>query len=256
MSSSRRSPNPPYPDRGHEPFPDMPTPGPSSPQDQLHTTTSHTTTTTTILNGRDQPRTTTTSRQPLPRYPSDSNTPTLVYSNDPDVVPYTRNQVTVPHQIRRRPISIRRLPSATNRLSQGSDGEPPSRSGSQRGRSTSAPQQPQFSPSGTGSQRLSRQGTRQGQQDLPTLREEASQPQQMAPANVDHLNVPGQDANLGPPTPAGGVSRRRSLSNAARSVVSRLSAEDHAYFHPHEYETEVVDMLDVIGMSTILDHLC
>jgi hypothetical protein len=46
---------------------------------------------------------------------------------------------------------------------------------------------------------------------------------------------------------AGGVSRRRSVSNAARSVLSRFSETSREREEP-EYESEVVDLLDVLGM--------
>jgi hypothetical protein len=66
----------------------------------------------------------------------------------------------------------------------------------------------------------------------------------------DTLEVPGQDSAIERTQTAGGVGRRRGLSNAARSIVSRFSNEDHE-LPPHEYETEVVDYLDVIGMSSL-----
>ena len=245
MSSSRRSSNPRAPDSGVEPFPNYPSsPGPSSPYDNVQP--SSTITTTTVLDGRHPPVTTTRSYQPVPSQTAGPSSPGIQITNDPNVVPYSRAEATLPHQVRRRPISIRRLPSASNRLSAGSDGDPPSRSGSTRGRSTSAPQPPHLAPPTGAAQRLTRQSTRQGPQDLPTLREESTQPQQMPPAHVDHLTVPGQVDGAVDHQPTG---RRRSLSNAARSMVSKLSSEDHADYPPHEYETEVVDLLDVIGKA-------
>ena len=251
MSSPRRLSKARTPDSVVEPFPNYPSSpgsGPSSPQNDVQTS-STTTTTTTVVDGRHNPVTTTTSYQPGPLHAASPSPPTIITTNDPNVVPYTRTEVSIPTQVRRRPIGIRRLPSSTNRLSVGSDGDPPSRSGSQRGRSTSAPQQPNLAVSGPGSH-LTRHNTRQGPGDLPTLREESSQPQQIPAADTSHLAVPGQDGTVEHHTTTG-VGRRRSLSNAARSMASRLSSEDRGgYPPPHEYETEVVDLLDVIGILT------
>jgi hypothetical protein len=260
MSSSRRSSNPPYPDSAVEPFPSYPpTPGAGPRYDQdVHTSTTTTTTTTTTLGGRSQrqPVTTTTYHAPQVAGPSHASapvSPATFTTNNPNAAPYSRTELTtaVPHTIRRRPISIRRLPTAS-RLSGGSDVDPPSRSGSQRGRSTSAPQQPHLGLGSGGSQRLTRQSTRPNQPELPTLREEASQSQQMGGQPQDHLMVPGQDADAEQGVHTSG-SRRRTLSNAARSIASRLSSEDR-YAPSHEYETEVVDLLDVIGGHSL--YIC
>ncbi len=251
MSSSRRLSNPRAPNAGHEPFPAFPSsPGPQH-QDNHVQTSGTTTTTTTILDGRNTPFTTTTHHQPGP-----SSTPAITTTTtNPEVDPHTGTQVYAPPpQIRRRPIGIRRLPSSSNRLSTlsaGSDGDAPSRSGSTRGRSTSSPQPSHLAVPGSGSQYLTRPNTRQehGHGDLETLREESTRPQQMAPADTDHLTVPvpGQGGVVEQQA-SSGRSRRRSLSNAARSITSKLSSEDHGdYPPPHEYETEVVDLLDVIG---------
>lgn len=51
-------------------------------------------------------------------------------------------------------------------------------------------------------------------------------------------------------TVTGGVSRRRSVSNAARSIMSRFSDTSRERQEP-EYESEVVDLLDVIGKSQV-----
>ena len=124
MSSSRRSTNPRDRDRGSEPFPSFPGAqhaGPSSHQDTQ--TTSHTVTTTTTYNGRGNPVTTTHTH--TVSYPQDGTTTTpAVLTTGPDEeapVPFSRTAVSIPPSpIRRRPIGIRRLPSASsNRLSAG-----------------------------------------------------------------------------------------------------------------------------------------
>ena len=175
-------------------------------------------------------------------------------TDDPNTAPtpFTRTTVTVPSQptvIRRRPIGIRRLPSNPNtRLSaaSGDDGGP-SRSGSGRKRAISAPQDPHLNVGG-GSTRLTRQSTRQSA--LPPLQEESSQ----------HLRVPGQAQYEGaapPPTDgrSTGIGRRRSISNAARSFVSRFSNDDGSVQQANDYEDEVVDLLDTIGPnSPALSH--
>lgn len=52
---------------------------------------------------------------------------------------------------------------------------------------------------------------------------------------------------------AGGVGRRRSVSNAARSVFSKFSDQSRERQEP-EYESEVVDLLDVLGMIHGLNY--
>jgi hypothetical protein len=246
MPLSRRSTNPRDQESSSEPFPSFP--GPSSqqlhlPQDdgtQTHTT-STTVTTTTVIDGRNDPVTTTTST--LPSHPNDPNPPTIV-ATDPNnaPIPFTQTSVAIP--LRRRPIGIRRLPSANlNRLSAASgesDDGGPSRSGSARRRSASAPQHPQPMPGG--STRLTRQSTRDGPV-LGTLQEDATQPQP-----TETLQVPGPEHQTS-------TSRRRSVSNAARSIRSRFSDNESETNPPHEYESEIVDYLDVIGVHSISQQM-
>jgi hypothetical protein len=49
----------------------------------------------------------------------------------------------------------------------------------------------------------------------------------------------------------GGGSRRRSVSNTARSLMSRFSETSRDPQGP-EYESDVVDLLDVLGKSTTI----
>ena len=223
-----------------EPFPDY----------QDHTTTSVTTSTTTqtVIGDDGDPviRTTTT-----PAHPTGQSAPGVFATNDPNNAPttFTQTRLAVPSsqkplpppppQMRRqRPISIRRLPSAQNTraLASGSQDGTPSRSGSGRRRATSAPQEPHLSAGGVP---LSRNNTH-GQSGLAPLQEETLQP-------LEQYHT--AQAAQGPPPSGGGtagVGRRRSLSNAARSIRSRLSSEDPAPYS-QDYEDEVVDLLDVIG---------
>ncbi len=245
MSSSRRSTNPRDRDRGSEPFPSFPTAqhaGPSSHQDTQ--SSSHTVTTTTTFNGRDDPVTTTHTQYPI--HNGTTTTP-AVLTTGPDEeapVPFSRTAVSIPPSpTRRRPIGIRRLPSASsNRLSAGeSDDGHLGRSGSGRRRSNSAPHSNPPS-AGGGSPRLTKQRTHEP--ELATVREEATRPAQRQQHQT--LQVPGQENTIDRTQTAAGVGRRRSVSNAARSMMSRFS--DHENENPpHEYENDVVDYLDVIG---------
>lgn len=236
MSSPRRTAG-----QGTEAFP-------SFEDDQEQTTTSYTTSTTTqtVIGGDADPdiRTTTTAAHPSGRGPAITHT-----TDDPNTapIPFTQTTVNVPAQRpppqytvpRQRPISIRRLPSASNTraLASGSEDGTPSRSGSARRRAASAPQEPHLASSGG---RLTRQSTRDNRQSgLTPLQEESTQPQQTT-ETVTGLAVPPPAAS------SSGVGRRRSLSNAARSFVSKLSTEDSVQHD--DYENEVVDLLDVIGM--------
>jgi hypothetical protein len=247
MSQSRRSTaNSRERDGGSEYFPSMPgqqSPGPSSQQDSNIHSTSTTVTTTTVFNGRDDPVTSTQTQ--FPTYNGGPSNPTIITTGPGEEAPtpFSQTTVNVPSPIRRRPIGIRRLPSATNRLSAGgSDDGGPSRSGSGRRRSTSDPTA-RLHVAGGASQRLTRQSTREPA--MATLREEGIQPGQGQ--QDQNLHVPGKDGQLSRTQTTTGVGRRRSVSNAAHSILSRFSNED-SQNPPNEYENDVVDYLDVIGM--------
>lgn len=250
MPSSRRSTN--SHDDAAEPFPAFP--ASSSAQEETTTSVTTSTTTHTVIGGDGDPviRTTTT-----PAYPTGQAPPMVYTTDDPNTapVPFTRTTVTVPDRaagpaptpvLRRRPIGIRRLPSnQNNRLSVASSdsGDGPSRSASGRRRSASAPQDPHLGAGAGagGSARLTRQFT--GQSALPPLQEESSQ----------HLRPPGQtvaESSAAPVTVTSttGVGRRRSISNAARSIRSKLSADNESTRMQQDYEDEVVDFLDIVGM--------
>lgn len=236
MASARRSTH--SQDDAAEPFPAFPG------QDEHTTSVTTSTTTQTIIGGDGDPEIhhSTTAAHPT------GQTPSAVYTtNDPNTapVPFSRTTVTVPSQpsaptppvgnvIRRRPIGIRRLPSAqNNRLSvaSGSDDGGVGRSNSGRRRAASAPQDPHHN--------LTRQSTRQSA--LPSLQE----------GTAYNRREPGGD-DTAPPvtaTTVAGVGRRRSISNAAKSIRSKFSADGQsAQAHASDdYEDEVVDLLDVIG---------
>ena len=248
MSRSRRSSRPSDRDNTSEPFPTSSvTPGtvPNS-QDGSYFQASSTTTTTQI-GGNGAPTTTTTSRGP-----PGSGTPGITITSDnPNDIPFTRTQVTVPSQstrVRQRPIGIRRLPSA-NRLSAGESEL--GRSGSGRSRSSSAPLEPHLNPNSgadRGSKRLTRGNTRQS--DLPTVTEGVAQSQRasgVSDQGGEYLGVPA-DGGLQVQTTSG-VVRRRSVSDAARSIVSKFSDKGDNEYDPHAYEADIVDYLDVIGTA-------
>ena len=233
MSSSRRSTNP----RDREPFPSYPAASHAGPSDQEETTThSSTVTTTTVVDGNNDPVTYTQTQFPIQQ--GSSTTPAVITTGPGEEapVPFSQTTVQVPSPIRRRPIGIRRLPSASRLSSGETDDGTPSRSGSGRRRSASDPQGNNRLSAGGGSTRLTRPTTRDT--PLETLREEQ-------PGKNQTLQVPGQ-GNV--QTTSGVGRRRRSVSNAAHSITSRFSNDDHEN-PPNEYENDVVDYLDVIGME-------
>lgn len=230
-----------------EPFPAMPDSpaGPSSPSN--HTTTTTTTTTvhgptvtTTVHRGRPY---TITSAQPATQTPTSIvSAPDNNFSPSPaPASTSTRTTYLAPTPVvRARPISIRRLPSGNLRAGYedgASSSQPPSRAASGRGRSTSAPQSQYLAVPGANN--LTRQSTRQS--ILPTVAENV---QSRGTVDRDTMNenvtgVPG---------------RRRSVSNAAQSIISRFSNQSRERQEP-EYESEVVDLLDVLGKSKALRSL-
>ncbi|KAG9767994.1 hypothetical protein KCU88_g7339, partial [Aureobasidium melanogenum] len=221
-----------------EPFPAMPESSDAEPSTTTFTTT---TTTTTTVPSRGRPYTVTTTHPPvqIQNPPSDQIPVTIVSppSEPPNNAPATRSTVvqTLPSQVNRlRPIGIKRLRSTDfNRQQDGGDTTPGtasgnvSRSSSLRGRSSSAPQHATAFASSSSS--TGKQTPRHSH--LSTVTEGTP---------IDR--VPTNEAS------SSGPSRRRSVSNAARSMVSRLS--DHSTerrdHQGPEYESEVVDLLDVL----------
>lgn len=219
-------------------MPDSSTAGPSSYNNNNTTTTTTTTTfptttVTTTIPSRGRPYTVTSS-QPGNVAPVTVTSSTGGTSRGPS----TRTTVATPPRLR--PIGIRRLPSS---LQQREDGTAPngsasgnvSRSSSLRGRSTSAPQH--MSAPSQASNNLTRQNTRQSL--LPTVTEG-----HVAAAPVDRETM-----NETTETPR----RRRSVSNAARSVLSNFSnsSRERERQGPNsEYDSDVVDLLDVLGRLT------
>lgn len=161
--------------------------------------------------------------------PSDSNLAETATSPAPAL--YSRPTVN-----RIRPIGIRRLPSSNlpRLATDGSNGDVSESAGqsSGRGRSSSAPQHYLAGASGTANN-LTKQTTRNS-----TLAPVVEHPTADDPtADRDTLTVPTNKP-----------SRRRSVSNAARSVMSRFSDHSRERDEP-EYDDQVVDLLDVIGKS-------
>lgn len=173
-----------------------------------------------------------TSTQPFSQSPAFAVSSPTEYSTLPANA--TRTTVVTPSQVtvKQRPIGIRRLPSSN--LRQGYDADANggvSRSGSARGRSTSAPQH--LSPNDPNTSNLTRQNTRQSL--LPTVTE-------------DVASHPATDRETMNETGGRVPSRRQSIGNTARSVLSRFS--DHSREREEsEYDTQVVDLLDVLGRS-------
>ncbi|KAJ9504218.1 hypothetical protein H2202_000274 [Exophiala xenobiotica] len=215
-----------------EPFPPMPDSSSGEPSSSTSPTTT-TTTTTTTYTSRGRPYTITTTQPatqaPLTTVTSSSGGPSPGPSTRTTVTtpPQHRTTVTTSPQINRRPIGIRRLPSANLRqdldeANGGASGNV-SRASSGRGRSSSAPQHLQVNTPGPA---LTRQSTRQSL--LPTVEENSTA---NATTDRDSMNVTG-----------GIPGRRRSV---ARSVMSRFS--DHSREQQDtEYDSDVVDLLDVL----------
>ncbi|RMD41296.1 hypothetical protein DV735_g3841, partial [Chaetothyriales sp. CBS 134920] len=180
----------------------------------------------------------------VPPGPATSATPSIASApatHDPDASPYNS------HVVRRRPINIRRLPSGPVRgVSLADPGGSPGRNVSSRGRSTSAPQAPLDFTAGASYERLPGLHTGSGAQQRPDLSAVDESPilaRQMVPLNTIHLTVPANEGGAGG---GSGGRFRRSVGGSDTSMMSRRAADDPDAPRPHEYESEVVDLLDVI----------
>jgi hypothetical protein len=151
---------------------------------------------------------------------------------------YRQRAAANPPPIQRRPpsIRIRKLPSTTaiprvNAPSGGDGGSDLESGATSRRRSSSAPMRPNL-PAGLAA----------ATEHLPALTEETSAPQ-------PHTNAPpvSADGHLAPPAVPTG--RLRSGSLRLRHIGSNLSARLAAAppAPNDEYESEIVDMLDVVG---------
>ncbi|KAK4939753.1 hypothetical protein LTR10_020037 [Elasticomyces elasticus] len=219
-----------------EPFPSMPDSsyaGPSSYNNNTTTTTTTgpTTTVTTTVGSRGRPYTVTSSQ------PGNAAPTTVTSSGGSSRGPSTRTTITNPtHVSRLRPIGIRRLPSNTQIRDDGSATNGgasaiPSRSSSLRGRSTSAPQH--LTVPTPAQNNLTRQTTRQSL--LPTVTEG------QVPAGAVDREAMNETTDV--------PRRRRSVSNAARSVLSTFSnsSREREPREPNpEYDSDVLDLLDVL----------
>ncbi|EXJ91606.1 hypothetical protein A1O3_00154 [Capronia epimyces CBS 606.96] len=217
-----------------EPFPAMPDYSAAGPSTNTFTTT---TTTTTTVPSRGTPYTITSTQPWAQAHNQPSNQVPVTVVTPPDQTTYaptTRTTVSIPQVPRNRPIGIRRLPSATFSRARDGDVTPGtvsgdvSRSSSLRGRSSSAPQHANLDiagPSGGSTRQTPRNSL------LPTVTESSA----------------GGRDTLGEPSPSG-TSRRRSVGNAARSVLSRFSdhSRERAEYQGEEYGSDVVDLLDVL----------
>ena len=156
---------------------------------------------------------------------------------------YRQRPAVNPPPIRPPSIRIRRLPSTPAipqvNASRGSDGGSDLESGrTGRRRASSAPMRPNLPPSN-----LTGQGI--ANERLPALTEETSAPQ-------PNTNAPpvSADGHLAPP--AAPIGRLRSgslrLRNIGSNLGARLAAAPTAPAAPEDvYESEIVDMLDVVG---------
>lgn len=204
----------------------------------------NTNTTTTDNNHRRPvtPNTPSNDVEPFPALPSP--TPALEPTRSADYF----SQPPVQYQVRTRPIGIKRLPSASN-VEQSSSARPRSGSGLTRRRTNTGP------------------GRQQQQQQDNATASLAALPGHYeigAPGGMEPI-VEGQEAHHGQNLNTGdgiegrvgrsGSTRLRRASNAARSVLSKLSddpEEDRDRLrrtggNRHEYESDVVDYLDVLG---------
>lgn len=218
------------------------------------------TTTTTYTIGARRARNTTTSTQSTNNNSLRPTTPNNDTEPFPSLPPSTPNspanrnsdyfaQPPLQYQVRTRPISIRRLPSSSD-VQEASSGRPRSGSGLTRRRTNTGPSREQPSDNATA-----------GLSALPGHYEVG------APGGMEPI-VEGQEAHHGQPglsvdnddqqgARAGrsGSTRLRRASNAARSMISKLSddpEEDRLRRgrgqtgYGHEYESDVVDYLDVL----------
>ena len=235
-----------------EPFPSIQVSSDGPTSTTTTTTVGPTITTTTTYPSRGGRPYTVTSSSPSSYVPSPTPASPVIVSQTITPVPSNSNLagpaaaasiapqlVSRPTVNRIRPIGIRRLPSSNSvRLpTDGSNGDvsESTTQTSRRGRSSSAPQHYLGGASGT-TNNLTRQTTRNS-----TLAPVVEHPSAGdTTADRDTLNVPDS-------TP----SRRRSVSNAARSVMSRFSDHSRERDEP-EYDDQVVDLLDVLGKSLVL----
>lgn len=231
-------------------MPDSATAGPTShqPSTITTTTTGPTITTTTTYGSRGRPYTVTSSQPAIQAPTPTTSSPVTVVSTPSPAAgsSTTRTAIVAPTQTTRmRPIGIRRLPSSNLRVGYEAGSSATditggvSRASSGRGRSTSAPQHASNLAVPGQNNNLTRQNTRQSQ--LASVAENPAQAPADSTVDREAMNEAG----------AGGVGRRRSVSNAARSVLSKFS-EHSRDPQEAEYESEVVDLLDVLGM---IQHL-
>jgi len=142
--------------------------------------------------------------------------------------------------VNRRPLNVRRTPSAISIVRpQNRDDRVDSSSGStERLHSNSAPPRSGLTVPGPSAQ-LSRQQTRNS--TLEPVQEDARKSSNTTENTAE-----------GPPLARSGTltKRLRRASDASRSVISNISSEgpQERAAPTHEYETEVVDLLDVLGM--------
>lgn len=212
-----------------EPFPEFD--GDQSPPRIVHSqvgdttqSVTTTTTTTTTIPEYGEPTTFTTTSVPSP--PSQaSRAPAVVVPQQSDRPTTVQTTVAAPTQVaRQRPIGIKRLSSTTSsRQPVIEDGVNSGAGNSGRNRSSSAPQRYLTVPGSTPAPPAG---------GLPTLEEH-----------------PTTDPEAIQPT-SSHIGRRRSVSNAARSILSKFS-NDGSLDQQEEYGNNVVDFLDVIGMCFI-----
>lgn len=215
----------------------MPDSSPAGPSTNTNTLTTTTTTTTVHSRGRPYTFTSTQPSTQIYNQPSSPVPVTIVSPPESSNEPSSRTTVTLPPQVNRlRPIGIKRLPSSNFNRPRDGDASPGSasvnvsRSSSLRGRSSSAPQQHATLDVPATSGNIKKQTSRQSL--LPTVTEGT-------PSGQNPGDEPSTSGNTG----------RRSVGNAARSIFSRRSDHSQERQGPQgsEYESDVVDLLDVLG---------
>ena len=189
----------------------------------------------------------TTPFPPLPGSPSLSQRNSAVFPNPPsspslypNIATDTNRQRPAAPSSRPSSVRIRRLPSSPN-LAQlaAQDGRDKETDQDGRRRSLSAPQEPQWR-SSTPRADLTRQRTSTA---MPSVAEDAPY---ATPETEDQLDVPTQPRR----------GRFRRASNAMSSMIGRprTPGGPDEYTGSNEYDSELVDLLDVVGMYITTSH--
>ena len=187
--------------------------------------------------------------EPFPSVPTSYETATPGINSNRNSDYFT--QPPLQYQVRQRPIGIRRLPSSADTTSTEIQRQR-SNSGLRRRRTNTGPKEPPSDNATAGLAGLPGHYEVGNPGPMGTIVE--GQESQHGPPQTPGQN-PDQDQTQSPQT--GGSTRLRRASNAARSILSKLSDDPEEASrrgrsqtgYGRNYESDVVDYLDVLGKS-------